>query len=462
MSTTEAPAQKPQPVRYHAGTLSYTRNGVLMLFFWLLWGYFVYGLMEIILPSLLPLILRGHNATSVQISFITSSLNVIGNMVFNPIVSFASDRSRSRFGRRRPFIIWSTPMVVLCLALVPFGPDIAQYLQGFAAVKKVLDLSPIVSPILFIAVFVMGFQVFDTFVGAVYYYLVRDTVPEEFIGRFYGVFRLVGAIAPLLFNLFIFGHAESHMKAIFVGIAAFYGLGIYLMCWRVKEGVYPPPEPLPGNASGPWTRLVGSVRLYFGDCFSHRVYWACFLANAMASWAGAAGVFAVLFNRHELGIPLATLGRIGAVSSVLTLVIALPCGWLADKRSVFKIVQVGVLVRAVLVFTAWMVVRDAKTLLIMSVCLTLPGIATGVALSKMQMVVWPREKYGQFGSANSAFASLGMIGIAVVAAKFVDWMGNYRAYYLWNAVFSFAAVPLYMWMEMEWKKLGGKDHYTAP
>jgi maltose/moltooligosaccharide transporter len=449
-------------ILFRAGTLTYTKTGLGMLFFWLLWGYFVYGLMEIIIPSLLPLILREHKASSVEISFITTSLNVIGNMIFNPIVSFRSDRSRSRYGRRRPYIVWTTPLVVLCLALIPYGPDIARYLQGVPAFKALLDLSPVVPPILLISVFVMGFQIFDTFVGAVYYYLVRDTVPEEFIGRYYGVFRVVGAIAPLLFNLFIFGHAEQYMKAIFVSIAVFYGVGIYLMCWRVKEGEFPPPEPLPGHATSPWGRLVAAIRLYLGDCFRHRIYWAFFLASAMTTWTGAAGAFGILFTRHELGIPLATLGRIGAVGSVLTVSTAVFWGWYADKHNPFRIVQVTTLLRAITPLLCFFFVHDAVTLLLFGIVNTLAGVGFNVATPKMQIAVWPREKYGQFGSANSAFGSLGMIGLAVLAAKFVDWEGHYRAQYIWVAAFGFASVFFYVWLEKEWHKLGGKDNYKAP
>jgi maltose/moltooligosaccharide transporter len=449
-SATRAPAG--QPTLYQAGTLSYTLNGVYLLFFWLLWGYFVYGLMEIVIPNVLPLLLRQHKATNTEIAFITTSLNVIGNMIFNPIVSFKSDRCRSRFGRRRPYIAWTTPLVVICLALIPFGGDIAGYLSGFPWVKYLLDLSPIVPPVLFISIFVMGFQIFDTFVGAVYYYLVRDTVPEEFIGRYYGVFRLVGAIAPLVFNLFIFRHAETYMKAIFVGIALFYGFGIYLMCWRVKEGDFPPPEPLPGEARGAWGRLVLSIRLYLSDCFRHRLYWASFLASGMFGWAGAAGVFGILFTRHELGLELATIGYIGTVGNILTMSLAVPCGWLTDKVSVFRVIQTGVLLRAILTLVCWAVVKDAKTLLVMSILLAIPTVATSVAMGKVFIVVWPKEKYGQFGSANSAFGSLVGIFMAYAAAKFVDMMGDYRSYYLWVGAFSFAAVLFFFWLEKEWQR----------
>jgi len=40
------------------------------------------------------------------------------NMVMTPIVSFSSDRYRSRWGRRIPFLIWPTPFIVLFLLLL--------------------------------------------------------------------------------------------------------------------------------------------------------------------------------------------------------------------------------------------------------------------------------------------------------------------------------------------------------
>ncbi len=44
-----------------------------------------------------------------------STLPNIINSVFNPIVSFKSDRYRSRWGRRIPFIVMTLPFLVLSL-----------------------------------------------------------------------------------------------------------------------------------------------------------------------------------------------------------------------------------------------------------------------------------------------------------------------------------------------------------
>lgn len=446
---------------FTAGTLTYTRMGLVMLFFWLMWGYFVYGLMEHV-PGLLPLLLKKYKATNTQLVFIATSLNVIGNLIFNPIVSFNSDRYRSKMGRRRPFIIYSTPLVVLFLALIPFGPDIAERLQSVEWVRQTLAVFPIAPAILLIGIFVAGFQAFDTFVASTYYYLVRDTVPEGWIGRFYGLFRLVGALPSLVFSLFVFPHAETSMKAIFVGIACFYGLGILLMCWRVKEGEFPPPEPLPGDERNFLVRTWAAIRSYLEGCFSHPAYWTCFLAHAVAMFANAGGAFILLFRRDELGISLLIQGRVAAACSVLSLCIALPCGYIADRFNCYRLVQIGLIGKGLVALLSWFYLHDARTLFIFSMIGALPEMVFFMALTKLLIDLFPREQYGQFGSANSAVNSLGSIGIAFVCAKYITWVGTYRAYLTWMGAFAFGACIIFAVVERISRSLKQQRQASEP
>lgn len=449
------------PPLFRAGTLSYTRFGLVMLFFWLLWGHFVYMLMESV-PGLLPLLLREHKATNTEVSFITTSLNVIGNMLLNPIISVWSDRHRGRFGRRRPFIAWTTPMVVACLILIPYGPDLAAWASRFSAVRAALELSPIVPGILFIAVFVMGFQVFDVFVGSTHYYLVRDTVPEAFLGRFLGWFKLGGGLAPLCYNLFVFPYAETHMKTVFTGVAVFYGLGITLMCWNVKEGEFPPPEEI-GNARISWGAwLWNCVRAYAKDCFQHPIYRWTFLAAGMIGWSAAANAFGILFYRKELGVSMAILGKAGAVSNVIAMAITLPAGYLLDRWNYFRLLQIGAVLMGLMGFAAWFLLQDVPTMFVFCILDPIPKAVYGLALMRVVMAVYPKEKYGQFGSAGAVIASLGTIIFSILAAKFVDAIGCYRAFMLWQGAFLILAGLLFLVVERHWKRLGGAQHYKAP
>jgi len=84
--------------RFRVGTLVYSRAGLVTLFAWLLWGDFVYTLMENVMPSLLPMVLRDNGASNQAIAFIVSSIYMVVNAVANPIISYKSDRFRSRWG----------------------------------------------------------------------------------------------------------------------------------------------------------------------------------------------------------------------------------------------------------------------------------------------------------------------------------------------------------------------------
>ncbi len=67
----------------------------------------------------------------------------------------------------------------------------------------------------FVVVLVVDFlQAFNMFIASVYYYLIPDVVRDH-QGRFYGLFRICGALAGVFFNYFVFGLAETHFEKIF-------------------------------------------------------------------------------------------------------------------------------------------------------------------------------------------------------------------------------------------------------
>jgi MFS family permease len=115
--------QEPSHV-YRAGTLLYTKAGLFSLFFWLLAGDFVFSLMDTVEPRLLPLILKQHGASNEQIAVIVTSIAATVNSIVNPIVSYRSDRTQTRWGRRIPYLAVATPFLAIFLALTPFAPEI--------------------------------------------------------------------------------------------------------------------------------------------------------------------------------------------------------------------------------------------------------------------------------------------------------------------------------------------------
>ena len=56
------------------GTLTYTKAALVTLFIWLLWGDFCFTLMETVVPSIVPLHLKGLNCPNWLIGVILSTI----------------------------------------------------------------------------------------------------------------------------------------------------------------------------------------------------------------------------------------------------------------------------------------------------------------------------------------------------------------------------------------------------
>lgn len=441
---------------FTVGTLAYTRGGLVALFGWLLWGDFIFTLMENVMPSLLPLTLKDHGASNRAISIIVGTIYMVANAVMNPIISYQSDRFRSRWGRRRPFIVVTTPFVVFFLAAIPFGPEILRWIGGLGGVDTLLALSPVAPVLLVFGFLVAGFQVFNMFISSVYYYLIPDVVPEELLGRFYGLFRVFGTAAGAVFNYFIFGLAETCMREIFVGVALIYGVCIVLMCWRVKEGEYPPPV---AEAHGHWW---SGIQNYCRECFGCSYYWWVFLAYSCLGWSGCCNVFGVFFARDEIGLSLDLFGKVNAFTSVILILLTYPFGVVLDRWGSHKTMIANLLVFLASGLLMFFFATGKTSYIVWSVIRTIPLALAGLALMKWTVEVYPRDRYGQFGSAGALFSSIGGMALGPLAGCFIDWVKIYRYLLIWQVAFSALGVVSALVVYRRWKALGGPAHYQAP
>ena len=443
--------------RFRVGTLIYSPAGLVTLFAWLLWGDFVYTLMENVMPALLPMALKDNGVSNQAIAFIVSSLSMLVNTVGNPIISYKSDRFRSRWGRRRPFLLVTTPFVVLFLAIIPFAPEISVALGGVGWFAALLKNSPVTSIVLVSGVLVGTFQIFNTFVNSVYYYLIADVVPEAFIGRFYGLFRVFGTLAGLSFNYFIFGMAKTHMHEIFIGMALVYGFFITMMCLQVKEGEYPPPNPQ--EERGHWW---SGIRNYADECFGHPIYPLIFLTYGLNIWAGAAGVFDIFFSRDQLCLTLDQIGKMKAYAAVFTTLSIYPLGILLDRWGSHKSMIAGLFGGAVLKTISFCFIHDYWSLLICNILSNVPYCLVSLAIMKWLIDLYPRDRYGQFGSASAMTSSIVAAIIGPLCGIFFDHVKDYRYVFLWPVPFYLAGACVAWLVYRKWKSMGGESGYQAP
>jgi Na+/melibiose symporter-like transporter len=446
--------------RLRKGTLQYTNYSLIVMFSFLLWGDFVLTMMERVIPSLLPLQLKELGASNTLIAVMVVSMGYVFNLVINPTVSFQSDNLRTAWGRRIPYLMVVTPIVTALLITMAFAPEIGHTVYG-SAVGHWLKASPNMVIIGTLAVVLVLFQVFNYCLQPIYYYLFVDVVPSAYLARFMALFRIVGALQLYIFSTFIYGHALTHTRAIYIGCALAYFVGFMAICFWVKEGEYPPPV---HKKLG----LAQSVRTYFRECYSHPHYIYFNLRNTCTVLAQVVGIYGVFFGRDELKFSLDYLGKIGGWCSLLSIALLYPMGMICDRYNAVRVLFIMTMVMGLIyVSNYYFLTRDT----FLFFALLGGAIYSLTQASEMPFfaVILPSDRFGQFGSANQVVVSIMLIGGSVLAGKFIDWMtaggtiiANYRYQYLWSAGFQGLAAFFMMLLYFSWKKYGGLKNYIPP
>lgn len=84
-------------------------------------------------------LLAGFDASRAQSLSLIASIGVILTMLIQPLVGVASDRTRSRFGRRAPWILFGTLAGAVLLVAVRFAPSIAVLAIIWMAAQAILN-----------------------------------------------------------------------------------------------------------------------------------------------------------------------------------------------------------------------------------------------------------------------------------------------------------------------------------
>lgn len=452
-----------EPRIYTCGTLRYTTFGLFLVFFWLLWGDFTMVLMETVLPTILPLQLKALGAPNMVMGLFVVTVPSTMNFLINPIVSFRSDRHRGPWGRRIPFLFWATPFITAALVAIAFAPEIGTWLHGFLAAHGNIGKTTVI--IGTIGTLLVMFQFFNMFIGSSYYYLFNDVVPTAYFSRFMGVFRVVGTLAHMTFNYFIFPYAQTHMREIFLGASLLYFVGFMSMCFGLKEGQYPPPAPLVGKHKG----VLASMETYFKECFTHPYYLTIFAFGALLQVGAACSFVTTLFYLH-LGISLEQLGKFYTWIAIPGLFLMVPLGILCDRLHPIRVIVWAILLQPIMSIVSFFVVHDYRSMLIVQLIGWPVSQFMSAAYSPLLFNILPKDRFGQFSSADAMAKSITMIVGSVVAGLFMDFMkkiyhGNeeyYRCMYIWLACFQVLGCFLAWRVYAGWQKHGGLRNYKAP
>ena len=473
------PAPTPTAI-YRAGTLTYTAAGLRAIFVWLLAGEVIFTLIDMLEPKVLPVLLKLHGASDKEIGVIVGSFNALLQLIIMAPLGYYSDRLRTRWGRRIPVLFWATPFVTIFLAITPYAPELAAWLQRCDWTGAWLRSLP-VAPVIFVfAALVILYRSFQTVTNVMFFGLLRDVVPDTHMGRFLALFRVFGAAGTFIITYWLLGRITTHSREIFIGVALLNLVGFSAICWFVREGKYPTVPTPPAGEARP-AAFGRAVKTFIAESYRHPVYlWVYFIRTCLyGALLGLSG-FIIFFPQYELGMDLGAVGRMLSWPALVWVVIAYPIGRLVDSRGASYVLGVGLMVITLGYVLSFFLVVGPWTFLVSSLVTGVAFWVVMMAQLKLTQEVFHPLRYSQLAGANTIVQS---ILIAVLISPGCGWILD--ALKGWHYTFTlpvagdvvlgpYRLVNLMLgglyglaWFGLRQVKRhqlahGGPDHYVAP
>jgi len=451
------PAQISNPNRtWRVGTLTYSFGGLAALFGWLLCGDFALSVRDRAMQGMMQLLLKKFGASNMISGLLIASLPAAIGLIIGPVVGYKSDRLRTRWGRRIPFLLLTTPFIVLSVLGLAFCPQLGAGLQQLLGRHSPGTASSV------LIVLAIVWTIFDMSViiaGAVFGGLLNDVVPTVVLGRFFGLFRIVSLLVGIVFFFWLMGKVETHFTAIFLGVAIIYGLGFSLMCFKVKEGAYPPP---PHAQDGPETAMA-SVKAYFKDGFGHSYYLWFFAATILGGMAtGPVNLYSIFYAK-SLSMDMGTYGKCLGVTYCISLCLSYPLGSLVDRFHPLRLTMGTLVLYMGAMAICFYLVHGVNAF---AVALVVHGVIAGtygtISASLGQRLL-PRAKFAEIGSAGGIIGSLAGMAMAPILGAVLDYKGNdYRYTFLAGFIFTVSALVAFTVLHGKFMRLGGPAGYIAP
>jgi GPH family glycoside/pentoside/hexuronide:cation symporter len=214
--------------------------------------------------------------TTVQLSFILFVYTFI-DALDNPVYGFLSDRTRTRWGRRRPWLTIGTPLLVLCFIAFYSTPEFLAGESLFAYAMLFYILTGTLD------------SVINANYGALFPELFRDDVSRANTNALRQAFQLVAMIISIALTPMVTSALGYSLTAILYGLLG--GAVILYMTFTSRETKIQLEEEKP--------QLLKSII----DLFKNRKFWVAGLANAFYSAAMALVLVSMpFFAKYTLGI----------------------------------------------------------------------------------------------------------------------------------------------------------------
>ena len=378
-------------------------------------------------PTSLTLAIRAKQVSPDGAADLLSLVLGVGSflaIICNPLFGKLSDRTRSRFGMRRPWIIGGGLLGTAGLAIVAFAPSTGVLVLGWAITQGS----------------------FNAVLGALTAVL-PDQVPSSQRGRMSGLLGLCGPLG-IITGTFVASRITDSPALMFLVPAAIGLAAILVFALTMPDRRLPADHPLPRYHFGEF------VRSFWVNPFTHQDFGWSWFSRLFMNWGYATGMsYQVLFLTDGLGIATSAAAGLAFIATsalqATAIVFSGLGGWLSDRIGSRKKV-VGIAAAFLAAGLAVMAVSNSVEMFIAGVAIA--GIGQGLYVSielavVADVVTDPVQAARDFGVSNIGNTLpqtlVPAIAPLVLAAPFLGSSGeNFTALFLLGSVLTLVGAAL--------------------
>ncbi len=419
-----------------AGKARRWTTGLLALFCFLLLGDLAWSLKERAMPDLFKFQLREFSQDTVLLNILFGAVPAVIAMLVGPLVGNWSDRTRTRIGRRIPFLLVCAPLVSGSMAGLAFSEPLGHLLWQMSGAAQGLRERYVVACM---CLFWTLYELFTILTNALFVALVNDTVPQRILGRFFGMFRIVSLGVGVAFFYYVFGNELPALaRTVMLSIAGAYFVGFMILCRGVREPAYPPPQP---------AQEPGFYILRTQDSENSRFYLLLFLTLAMATIC----VLPVNINSYnaieQFGVDRSDYGRAVAAAYGMSILMALPVGWLADRYHPLRVGYVTLFLYALCMLSAWFLVSGRLSFLIWFIVHSVLAGTFLTGTAALLPVLLPKARFSSLAALSASITALLTVLFTVGMGALLNWNGrDFHVIFLTAGVI--AAVGTLCWRKL--------------
>jgi len=395
--------------------LNYRKTFILGL------GFFVISLVWSIYNYYVPLFLRDFINSQFWINAIMTFDNILA-VTLIPIIGAMSDNTRTRFGRRMPFLIIGIPISAVLFSALPFYIS----LLSLVVILFFLNLSMSIYRAPTIA-------------------LMPDITPPPLRSKANGVINFMGGLASVLV-LFVGAFIYEYNKyLLFIATSVLMLLSLFLLCKFIKEpdkGVVSKEEKI---------NIIQALSYIIKDKDKTALYILCAIFFWFVAYQGVEATFSN-YSVYFLGTTEKTGSIILSSFAGMFLAFAIPSGFIASKIGKKRTILMGI-TGLVIVFLILSTIRSTTTLfslpfnIIMMFLMGIGGFFWSlININSYPMVVecTTEDKIGTYTGLYYFFSSLAAILGPLMFGFFIDIVGFELMFILSSISFVLAFIFIFL------------------